>query len=101
MTKGGENGLADGTFGSRLRTQALLRHYSGHAQQRHPKWFREVGSALQVMSTLREDSTAENLIQIAQNYLEFQNLPISEPDPIPRRNFHKKSASGKATVRGF
>jgi hypothetical protein len=53
------------------------------------------------MSTLREDSTAENLIQIAQNYLGFQNLPISEPDPIPRRNFHKKSASGKATVRGF
>jgi hypothetical protein len=42
---------------------ALLRHYSGHVQERHQKWFRQVGGALQVggvlqteMSTLRENS---------------------------------------------
>src|SRR5271163_346950 len=28
-------------------TQALLRNYSGHAQERQPKWFRQVGGALQ------------------------------------------------------
>jgi hypothetical protein len=45
---------------------ALLRHYSGHAQERHPKWFRQIDGALQLsgvlqkrMSTLREESDGE------------------------------------------
>ena len=47
-------------------TQAPLRHYLGYAQERYPKWFRQVSSAPQVsgvlqteMSTLREDSDRE------------------------------------------
>jgi hypothetical protein len=37
----------------RRATQVPLRHYSGHAQEGHPKWFRQVDSSLQVSGILQ------------------------------------------------
>src|SRR2546421_9459806 len=39
----------------RRSTQAPLRHCSGHAQERHQKWFRQVTSTLQVSSVLQTE----------------------------------------------
>lgn len=41
------------------------------------------------------------LIGIGERHLELQKLPIGNPDPIPKRQFHKKKTRGKADARAL
>ena len=41
------------------------------------------------------------LIGIGERHLELQKLPIGNPDPIPKRRFHKKKTHGKADARAL
>ena len=48
-----------------------------------------------------QDKTARDLVRIGEQRLQLQALPISAPDPNPRRQFKKKASHGKASARGL
>jgi hypothetical protein len=51
--------------------------------------------------TAQIEAVTRPLIAIGERHLELQKLPIGNPDPIPKRQFHKKKIHGKADARGL
>src|SRR4030095_3809484 len=43
----------------------------------------------------------QKLIAIGKEHLELQALPISLPDPVPKRQYRKKKTHGLADARGL
>ena len=74
-----------------------------------------VESSGQILANLREQMEPEEkarfdrqleaehqkLIAIGQEHLELQALPISLPDPAPKRQYRKKKTHGLANARGL
>jgi hypothetical protein len=51
--------------------------------------------------TAQIEAVTRPLIDIGERHLELQKLPIGNPDPVPKRQFHKKKTHGKADARGL
>ena len=51
--------------------------------------------------TAQIEAVTRPLIDLGKRHLELQKLPIGNPDPIPKRRFHKKKTHGKADARGL
>jgi hypothetical protein len=51
--------------------------------------------------TAQIEAVTRPLIDLGKRHLELQKLPIGNPDPIPKRQFHKKKTHGKLDARGL
>jgi len=51
--------------------------------------------------TAQIEAVTRPLIDLGERHLELQKLPIGNPDPVPKRQFHKKKKHGKADARGL
>lgn len=51
--------------------------------------------------TLLRQTTSERALQIGQDLLALQDVPVRLPDPIPRRRFIQKKTHGKADARAL
>ena len=56
----------------------------------------QIGVEEKACFTAQIEAATRLLIDIGKRHLKLQKLLISNPDPIPKRQFHKKKIHGKA-----
>lgn len=61
----------------------------------------QMGVGEKARFTTQIETVTRPLIDLAKRHLELQKLPIGNPDPVPKRQFHKKKKHGKADARGL